>query len=85
MTALESAITHEAGPGWAWFEQQFEEPQFQMSSCPYSNGAPPLNSDISGIGVRLSFYFQTLFLGIAIVFYNLHYRDTSIDDIWYLR
>ncbi|KAJ7476770.1 hypothetical protein FB451DRAFT_1366371 [Mycena latifolia] len=30
-----------------------------------SNGIPPMNTDISGIGVRVSFYLQTLFLSIA--------------------
>jgi hypothetical protein len=30
--------------------------------CPYSGG-PPMNNDVSGIGVRISFYLQTLFLG----------------------
>lgn len=39
-----------------------------MSSC--QSTGPLLNSDISGVGVRLSFYFQTLFLGITIVFVN---------------
>ncbi|KAJ7476766.1 hypothetical protein FB451DRAFT_1243901 [Mycena latifolia] len=29
-------------------------------ACP--NGVPPMNTDISGIGVRVSFYLQTLFL-----------------------
>jgi len=33
-----------------------------MLSCNYTRG-PPLNTDISGIGVRISFYLQTLFLG----------------------
>ena len=26
-------------------------------------GGPPMNTDVSGIGVRISFYLQTLFLG----------------------
>ncbi|KAJ7268578.1 hypothetical protein C8J57DRAFT_1325606 [Mycena rebaudengoi] len=30
-------------------------------NCPYSGG-PAMNTDISGIGVRVSFYLQTLFL-----------------------
>lgn len=30
--------------------------------CIYPGG-PPLNLDVSGIGVRISFYLQTLFLG----------------------
>ncbi|KIM74202.1 hypothetical protein PILCRDRAFT_828496 [Piloderma croceum F 1598] len=29
--------------------------------CQYTNG-PPMNTDISGIGVRISFYLQTIFL-----------------------
>lgn len=34
-----------------------------MSSiCPY-NGGPTMNMDLSGIGVRVSFYLQTIFLG----------------------
>jgi hypothetical protein len=28
-----------------------------------STGGPPMNTDVSGIGVRVSFYLQTLFLG----------------------
>ncbi|KAJ7759549.1 hypothetical protein B0H16DRAFT_593764 [Mycena metata] len=36
-------------------------------SCAYIGG-PPLNTDISGIGVRLSFYLQTVFLGNSILF-----------------
>jgi hypothetical protein len=31
--------------------------------CPFPNGGPPLNQDIAGTGVRISFYLQTLFLG----------------------
>ncbi|KAJ7661689.1 hypothetical protein B0H17DRAFT_1094252 [Mycena rosella] len=41
-----------------------------MSSCPYS-----LNPDISGIGVRVSFYLQTIFLGC------LSARSGSLDEI----
>ena len=32
------------------------------SVCQFPGG-PPLNTDISGVGVRISFYLQTLFLG----------------------
>jgi hypothetical protein len=32
------------------------------SACQYAGG-PPMNTDISGIGVRISFYLQTIFLG----------------------
>jgi hypothetical protein len=32
-------------------------------ACIYSEG-PPMNTDIGGIGVRISFYLQTLFLGV---------------------
>ena len=42
-----------------------------MSSCQYIRG-PPLNSDISGIGVRISFYLQTLFLGTRTRFCKLY-------------
>ena len=31
--------------------------------CPYVGG-PPLSQDIAGTGVRVSFYLQTLFLGM---------------------
>jgi hypothetical protein len=31
--------------------------------CRFADGGPPLNQDIAGTGVRISFYLQTLFLG----------------------
>ncbi|KAJ7759520.1 hypothetical protein B0H16DRAFT_1884890 [Mycena metata] len=37
-------------------------------SCAYIGG-PPLNTDISGIGVRVSFYLQTVFLGNTLFSY----------------
>ncbi|KAJ6508096.1 hypothetical protein DFH09DRAFT_1199344 [Mycena vulgaris] len=43
-----------------------------MSTCPHSYS---LNPDISGIGVRVSFYLQTLFLGC------LSARSGSLDEI----
>ncbi|KZP03092.1 hypothetical protein FIBSPDRAFT_969317 [Athelia psychrophila] len=42
--------------------------------CAYE-GAPPMNTDISGVGVRISFYLQTLFLGFQAA------RSGSGDDI----
>ncbi|KAF7343072.1 hypothetical protein MVEN_01737600 [Mycena venus] len=38
-------------------------------------GGPSMNTDISGIGVRVSFYLQTLFLGC------LSARSVSLDEI----
>lgn len=32
--------------------------------CLLSGGGPPLNTDIGGIGVRISFYLQSLFLAL---------------------
>ncbi|KAJ7436116.1 hypothetical protein FB451DRAFT_1108965 [Mycena latifolia] len=43
-------------------------------SCP-NGGGPPMNTDISGIGVRLSFYLQTLFLGC------LSTRSPSLEEV----
>ncbi|KAJ7753574.1 hypothetical protein B0H16DRAFT_1886966 [Mycena metata] len=43
-------------------------------SCPTSGG-PPMNTNISGIGVRLSFYLQTLFLGCLTI------RSPSLDEV----
>ncbi|KAJ7763674.1 hypothetical protein DFH07DRAFT_812734 [Mycena maculata] len=43
-------------------------------ACP-SGGGPPMNTDISGIGVRVSFYLQTLFLSC------LSLRSESLDEI----
>jgi hypothetical protein len=34
-----------------------------MSDSCANSGGPPMNTDISGIGVRVSFYLQTVFLG----------------------
>ncbi|KAJ7202536.1 hypothetical protein GGX14DRAFT_462875 [Mycena pura] len=44
-------------------------------SCVYGSGGPPMNTDISGIGVRLSFYLQTVFLGC------LSARSTSPEEV----
>ncbi|KAJ7118143.1 hypothetical protein C8R44DRAFT_878772 [Mycena epipterygia] len=38
------------------------------TACPNGEG-PPMNTDISGIGVRFSFYLQTLFLSNANFFF----------------
>ncbi|KAJ7633786.1 hypothetical protein DFH06DRAFT_1221673 [Mycena polygramma] len=46
-----------------------------MSDSCSSSGGPPLNTDISGIGVRMSFYLQTVFLGC------LSARSTSPEDV----
>ena len=46
--------------------------------CPYVGG-PPLNTDVSGIGVRISFYVQTLLLGELIRFYG---EQTKFDVIF---
>jgi len=43
--------------------------------CPFPNGGPPLNQDIAGTGVRISFYLQTLFLAC------LSARSHSIGEI----
>ncbi|KAJ7797269.1 hypothetical protein B0H14DRAFT_2912188, partial [Mycena olivaceomarginata] len=43
-------------------------------SCAYIGG-PPLKTDISGIGVRVSFYLQTVFLGC------LSARSTSPEEV----
>lgn len=40
-----------------------------------NGGGPPINSDISGIGVRVSFYLQTLFLAVLCT------RSESLDEI----
>lgn len=42
--------------------------------CAYVH-SPPINPDIGGIGVRVSFYLQTLFLGCLSV------RSGSVDDV----
>lgn len=47
-----------------------------MSSCNYTTG-PPLNADISGIGVRTSFYLQTLFLGTRASFVRFYWELIS--------
>ena len=47
-----------------------------MSSCNYTRG-PPLNTDISGIGVRISFYLQTLFLGTRASLVGFYWRLIS--------
>ncbi|KAJ6549848.1 hypothetical protein B0H19DRAFT_1159882 [Mycena capillaripes] len=44
------------------------------NSCAYIGG-PPMNTDISGIGVRVSFYLQTVFLGC------LSARSTSPEEV----
>ncbi|KAJ7186456.1 hypothetical protein C8R46DRAFT_1057234 [Mycena filopes] len=44
-------------------------------ACAFGSGGPPLNTDISGIGVRVSFYLQTLFLSC------LSARAESPDEI----
>ncbi|KAJ7473618.1 hypothetical protein B0H11DRAFT_2036576 [Mycena galericulata] len=43
--------------------------------CATSGEGPPMNTDISGIGVRISFYLQTLFLSC------LSARSGSLDEI----
>ncbi|KAF7978017.1 hypothetical protein HWV62_1885 [Athelia sp. TMB] len=43
-------------------------------TCQFSGG-PPLNTDISGVGVRISFYLQTIFLGLQAA------RSGSLDEI----
>lgn len=35
-------------------------------NCSIIGGAPPMNTDISGTGVRVSFYLQALLLGMHI-------------------
>ncbi|KDQ58160.1 hypothetical protein JAAARDRAFT_34971 [Jaapia argillacea MUCL 33604] len=45
-----------------------------QTACP-SGGGPPINTDIGGIGVRISFYLQALFLGLLSV------RSDSQDQI----
>jgi len=44
------------------------------ASCT-QGGGPPLNTDVSGIGVRISFYLQTLFLAY------ISARSGSLDEI----
>ncbi|KZP15426.1 hypothetical protein FIBSPDRAFT_81626 [Athelia psychrophila] len=44
------------------------------TTCAYVGG-PPMNTDISGVGVRVSFYLQTLFIGFQAA------RSGSRDDI----
>ncbi|KAJ7021306.1 hypothetical protein C8F04DRAFT_1273912 [Mycena alexandri] len=44
-------------------------------NCTYGSGGPPMNTDISGIGVRVSFYLQTLFLSC------LSARAGSLEEI----
>ncbi|KAJ6505204.1 hypothetical protein C8R45DRAFT_972006 [Mycena sanguinolenta] len=46
-----------------------------MEPCIGTTGAPQLNTDISGIGVRVSFYLQTLFLSCLCA------RSGSPDEI----
>ncbi|CAK5271571.1 unnamed protein product [Mycena citricolor] len=43
-------------------------------SCPYGGG-PPTNTDVSGVGVRFSFYLQTLFLSLLCA------RSSEISEI----
>lgn len=43
--------------------------------CLLSGGGPQMNTDISGIGVRISFYLQALFLAL------LSARSGSLDEI----
>ncbi|KAF7360392.1 hypothetical protein MVEN_00769000 [Mycena venus] len=43
--------------------------------CVSGGGGPPMNTDVSGIGVRVSFYLQTLFLSC------LTLRSGSLDEI----
>ncbi|KAJ6568749.1 hypothetical protein B0H19DRAFT_1256467 [Mycena capillaripes] len=45
------------------------------SACSNPNGGPQMNTDISGPGVRVSFYLQTLFLSCLCA------RSASIDEI----
>ncbi|KAJ6610287.1 hypothetical protein B0H10DRAFT_2061047 [Mycena sp. CBHHK59/15] len=46
-----------------------------MSGSCASSGGPPMNTDISGMGVRVSFYLQTVFLGC------LSARSTSPEEV----
>ncbi|KAF5364474.1 hypothetical protein D9758_010664 [Tetrapyrgos nigripes] len=44
------------------------------TTCSYPSG-PPLNTDVGGIGVRLSFYLQTIFIAWLVA------RSTSVGEI----
>ena len=50
------------------------------SSCP-NGGGPPLNNDISGIGVRVSFYIQTLLLGALSTPFSMFHSKASPSAI----
>ena len=49
------------------------------SQCP-PDFAPEINSDVSGIGVRISFYLQALFLG-AYLRCDLYANRTLISSV----
>ncbi|KAF7983538.1 hypothetical protein HWV62_21102 [Athelia sp. TMB] len=44
------------------------------NTCKFTGG-PPLNTDISGVGVRVSFYLQTIFLAIQAA------RSATLDEV----
>jgi hypothetical protein len=50
-------------------------------ACPYAHG-PPLNTDIAGIGVRVSFYIQSLCHGVSsLVLYQLRVETTVFQFV----